>query len=133
MEDKELGHDLQRITEVAIIPERLLGDKTTKKILLGLRQLEGIKSIVLQGPSYISRKLDIGDQVIHPTVKVGKFLVEIEDVQVIEEIKYVCSECLPFSYDISVSTYRRKPTVTTSMGKIPVKALGMLRMEEERE
>jgi len=71
--------------------------------------------------------MKIGDQVIKPSVKVGKFIIEIEEEGVVEEMRRICDSFLPFSY-ISVSKYkRRKPTVSEYLGKKPVKELGVLK------
>ncbi|MHC1635658.1 MAG: methyl-coenzyme M reductase operon protein D [Candidatus Methanospirareceae archaeon] len=123
--------DFQQVTEVVVIPERLLGDTTTKNILSELRDVKGIRGIIIQGPSYITRTMKIGDQVIKPSVKVGKFIIEIEEEGVVEEIRRICDSFLPFGYIISVSKYkRRKPTVSEYLGKKPVKELGVLRKKE---
>ena len=121
-----MEEDFQQVTEVVVIPERLLGDTTTKNILSELRNVKGIRGIIIQGPSYITRTMKIGDQVIKPSVKVGKFIIEIEEEGVVEEIRRICF--LPFGYIISVSKHkRRKPTVSEYLGKKPVKELGVLR------
>jgi len=52
--------DFQQVTEVVVIPERLLGDTTTKNILSELQNVKGIKGIIIQGPSYITRTMKIG-------------------------------------------------------------------------
>lgn len=131
VEDEGDENKLQQVTEVVVIPERLLGDKTTKNILTGLQYVDGINGIVLQGPGYMSRKLNIGGQTIEPSVKVGKLFIEIEkeSVSVIEEIKRVCNEFLSFGYTLIVNTYKKSkyPTVSALTGRKAVKDLGILK------
>ncbi|HEC57197.1 MAG TPA: hypothetical protein ENI32_04870 [Candidatus Syntrophoarchaeum butanivorans] len=119
--------DEEYYQEVVIIPERLLGDETTEKLLERFQAIDGIVNIILQGPNYLSRHLRVGEQKIHTTVKVGKIFIGISKESTIDEIKGVCDDILAFPYDLAVGRFSKtRPTVSDALGKSSYRDIGIL-------
>ncbi|MDF2957162.1 MAG: Methyl coenzyme M reductase [Candidatus Alkanophagales archaeon MCA70_species_1] len=120
---------LREVIQVVVIPDRLLGDETTGKLLERLRKVEGIKGIILQGPYYARRKIKVGDQSFETTVKVGKIFIEVEDESLMEEIAEVCRNVLPFGFYTHINRYYAKPVSEHLQKKPVVKDLGVIKRE----
>ena len=102
--------------DIEIFPHRYLGADTTENLLKDLDEIEGVKRMVLQGqrlPPAESRHPDrriitLKGQEIDLQVKTGRVLMEIEEEAVIDEVRDVCENHLPFGFNIHVGTYIRK-------------------------
>ncbi|MHC1579362.1 MAG: methyl-coenzyme M reductase operon protein D [Candidatus Alkanophagales archaeon] len=120
---------LREVKQVVVIPDRLLGDETTGKLLEELRKVEGVKGIILQGPYYTRRRIRVGDQSFETTVKVGKIFIEVEDESLMEEITEVCRSVLPFGFYTHINRYYAKPASEHLRKKPAVKELGVIKRE----
>jgi methyl-coenzyme M reductase subunit D len=106
--------------DIEIFPHRLLSSDTTERLLNDLEMVEGIKKIVIQGQRLPSedinperRKITIKGQEIDLQVKTGRVLMEIEDEEIIEEIRPICETNLPFGFNVHVGTFIRKQKTVT--------------------
>jgi methyl-coenzyme M reductase subunit D len=106
--------------DIEIFPHRLLSSDTTERLLNDLEMVEGIKKIVIQGQRLPSedinperRKITIKGEEIDLQVKTGRVLMEIEDEEIIEEIRSVCDTNLPFGFNVHVGTFIRKQKTVT--------------------
>ena len=101
--------------DIEIFPHRLLSANTTERLLNDLETVEGIKKIVIQGQRLPSedinperRTIKIKGEEIDLQVQTGRVLMDIEDEEIIDEIKAVCDTNLPFGYNVHVGTFIRK-------------------------
>jgi methyl-coenzyme M reductase subunit D len=106
--------------DIEIFPHRLLSADTTEKLLNDLEAVEGIKRMVIQGqrlpPEEINperKKIKIKGEEIDLQVQTGRVLMEIEDEEIIDEIRAVCENNLPFGFNIHVGTFIRKQKTVT--------------------
>lgn len=109
--------------DIEIFPHRLLSADTTEKLLNNLEELEGIKRMVIQGQRLPQAKenpdrrvITILGEEVDLQVKTGRVLMEIEDEEIIEDVKTICDDILPFGYNVHVGTFiRKQKTVTDDM------------------
>jgi methyl-coenzyme M reductase subunit D len=109
--------------DIEIFPHRLLSADTTEKLLNNLEELEGVKRMVIQGQRLPQteenpdrRVITILGEEVDLQVKTGRVLMEIEEEEIIEEVKTICDATLPFGYNIHVGTFiRKQKTVTDDM------------------
>jgi methyl-coenzyme M reductase subunit D len=101
--------------DIEIFPHRLLSADTTEKLLNDLEELEGVKKMVIQGQRLPQseenpdrRVITILGEKIDLQVKTGRVFIEIQDEEAIEEVKIICTDHLPFGFDIHVGTFIRK-------------------------
>jgi methyl-coenzyme M reductase subunit D len=106
--------------DIEIFPHRLLSADTTEKLLNDLNAVEGVNKMVIQGqrlpPEEVNkerRKVTIKGEEIDLQVQTGRVLMDIEDEEVIDEIRDICDERLPFGYNIHVGTFIRKQKTVT--------------------
>jgi methyl-coenzyme M reductase subunit D len=93
--------------DIEIFPHRLLSADTTEKLLNNLEEIE-------DNPD--RRVITILGEEVDLQVKTGRVLMEIEDEAVIEQVKIICEDHLPFGYNIHVGTFiRKQKTVTDDM------------------
>ncbi|OEC86851.1 MULTISPECIES: methyl-coenzyme M reductase operon protein D [Methanobacterium] len=126
--------------DIEIFPHRYLSADTTENLLKDLDEIGGVKRMVLQGqrlPPAESghpdrRIITLKGQEIDLQVKTGRILIEIEAEPVIDELRDVCENHLPFGFNIHVGTYiRRQKTVTDKLkygeklGEIPDELIGL--------
>ena len=125
--------------DIEIFPHRLLSTETTEKLLNDLEEVEGIKRMVIQGqrlpPEEINperRFITIKGEKVDLQVKTGRVLMEIEEEDIIEELKPICENHLPFGYNIHVGTFIRKQKTVSddlkygkSVDDIPDEMLGL--------
>jgi methyl-coenzyme M reductase subunit D len=102
--------------EVVIFPNRLCSDETVAKFLDGLKQVEGIIKVILQGPHTFDstkRVIKVGKQELILDIQVGKFFVEIEQPEVIISIREVADEVFAqFGYRIGAGRYTKYQKTT---------------------
>ena len=106
--------------DIEIFPHRLLSADTTEKLLNDLEDLKGVKRMVIQGqrlpPEEINPErqfITVKGEKIDLQVKTGRIMMEIEEEEIIEEVKKICDEILPFGYNIHVGTFIRKQKTVT--------------------
>ena len=122
------------LPEILIFPNRLLKADTTEKLLNKVYEVPHVRQINISGeglPAVLGSGPGKGLPNEHPerrviTVKgkqvelrllVGRVFVEIDDIdyvqQALEEIEQICTEVLPFGFNLEVGRYSKyKPTVT---------------------
>lgn len=115
--------------DIEIFPHRLLNVETTEKLLIDLETIDAINRIVLHGRKLApdetysqARFITIKNEKIDLHVKTGRVLIEINEEKVEnidefkEEIRGVCSESLPFGFNLSEGTFiRKQKTVSDSL------------------
>ncbi|HMK54384.1 MAG TPA: methyl-coenzyme M reductase operon protein D [Methanobacteriaceae archaeon] len=107
--------------DIEIFPHRLLSADTTEKLLNDLEGIKGVKRMVLQGQRLPPkegedpdrRTIIIHDEEVDLQVKTGRVLMEIEEEELIDEIRTICDERLPFGYNVHVGTFIRKQKTVT--------------------
>lgn len=106
--------------DIEIFPHRLLSADTTEKLLNDLEELDGVKRMVIQGQRLPEdennpdrRVITILDEEVDLQVKTGRVLMEIEMEEVIDDVKDICEDLLPFGYNIHVGTFIRKQKTVT--------------------
>ncbi|MBZ9570287.1 methyl-coenzyme M reductase operon protein D [Methanobrevibacter sp. TMH8] len=128
--------------DIEVFPHRVLGADTTEKLLNGIEGLDDVKRTVIQGPrlppedpnenpKYADRRrITVNGKEVELKVKTGRIFVEISNESTIDEIKEICSEHLPFGFDINIGKYiRTQKTVSDSIkygdADIPDELIGM--------
>jgi methyl-coenzyme M reductase subunit D len=125
--------------DIEIFPHRLLSADTTEKLLNDLEELKGVKRMVIQGERLPQteenpdrRLITILGEEVDLQVKTGRIFMEIEEEDIIEEVKTICTGHLPFGYNIHVGTFIRKhKTVSDNLkygeasDKIPEEMFGL--------
>jgi len=110
--------------DIEIFPHRYLSSDTTENLLKDLDEIEGVKKMVIHSqklPPTESghpdrRIITIKGQKIDLQVKTGRILMEIEEESVIDELRNVCKNHLPFGFNINNGTYiRKQKTVSDSL------------------
>jgi methyl-coenzyme M reductase subunit D len=107
--------------DIEIFPHRLLNADTTEKLLNDFENIKGVKRMVLQGQRLPPKEGDDPDRktiIIHGEevdlqVKTGRVLLEIEEEEIIDQIRTICDENLTFGYNIHVGTFIRKHKTVT--------------------
>ena len=106
--------------DIEIFPHRLLSADTTERLLNDLETVNGIKRIVIQGQRLPSedinpehRTITIKGEEIDLQIQTGRVLMEIEDEEIIDDIRTVCKENLPFGFNVHVGTFIRKQKTVT--------------------
>ena len=102
--------------DIEIFPHRYLSADTTENLLKDLDEIEGVKRMILQGQRLPPaekghpdrRIITLNGEEIELQVKTGRVLMEIEEEAVIEEVRDVCENHLPFGFNIHAGTYIRK-------------------------
>ncbi|NYB52104.1 MAG: methyl-coenzyme M reductase operon protein D [Methanobacteriaceae archaeon] len=114
-----MGVEAQK-TDIEIFPHRLLGCKTTEKLLTDLKDIDAVNRIVLHGrkmppengeePRFITIK---GEKIdLH--IKTGRVLIEITTQEVEdpdefhENVRNICRRHLPFGFNLTEGTFIRK-------------------------
>lgn len=116
--------------QIEIFPKRLLFPETAQKLLSRIVELDGIERMVIFGeklPAYVpsgpatglpvehrERKvIKVGDEVFELTVQVGRIRLELRSRDLIEQIREICDETLPFGYILREGLFfPKKPTIT---------------------
>lgn len=110
--------------DIEIFPHRILSANTTEKLLNDLEEVEGIKKIVIQGQRLPSEDINperkvitVKGEKIDLQVQTGRVLMEIEDEEVIDDIRDVCDDHLHFGFNIHIGTFIRKQKTVTDQIK----------------
>ena len=102
----------EQVREVIVRPNRLLGDESTVNFLEMIQCVPGIQNIVFQGPNCPPRELMVGDQPITVSVTVDGIFIEVEDKNVMNDIKMVCKEALTCACAFEFREYIRPSRVS---------------------
>jgi len=128
--------------DIEVFPHRVLGVDTTEKLLNGIESISGVKRTVIQGPRLPPedpnedpryserRKITVNGKEVDLKVKTGRIFVEISNESIINEIKGVCNEYIPFGFDINIGKYiRTQKTVSDNIkygdSDVPDELVGM--------
>ena len=126
--------------DIEIFPHRLLNVDTAERLLNDLDGIKGIKRMLIHGPRLPPvreghpdrRTIVIGGEEVDVQVKPGRILLEIESEEVIDDIKEVCEEHLPFGYNIHIGHFIRKQKTVSDqlkygeeLDKIPDEMVGL--------
>jgi methyl-coenzyme M reductase subunit D len=109
--------------DIEIFPHRLLNLDTAEKLLNDLDAIDGIKRMLIHGPrlppvneGHPDRTIIVSGEEVNVQVKPGRIILEIESEEVIEDVKEICEENLPFGYNIHLGKFiRKQKTVTDTM------------------
>jgi methyl-coenzyme M reductase subunit D len=109
--------------DIEIFPHRLLNLDTAERLLNDLDAIDGIKRMLIHGPrlppvneGHPDRTIVVSGEEVNVQVKPGRILLEIESEEVIEDVKEICEENLPFGYNIHLGKFiRKQKTVTDTM------------------
>jgi methyl-coenzyme M reductase subunit D len=109
--------------DIEIFPHRLLNLDTAEKVLNDLDAIDGIKRMLIHGPrlppvneGHPDRTIIVSGEEVNVQVKPGRIILEIESEEVIEDVKEICEENLPFGYNIHLGKFiRKQKTVTDTM------------------
>ena len=101
--------------DIEIFPHRLLSADTTESLLNALDEIDGVKTIVLQGqrlpPEAINSDhttITVKGEEVDLQVKTGRVLMEIDTEDTIELVRQKCEENLSFGFNVHVGTFIRK-------------------------
>ena len=126
--------------DIEIFPHRLLNVDTAERLLNDLDGIDGIKRMLIHGPRLPPvreghpdrRTIIVNGEEINVQVKPGRILLEIESEEVIEDVREVCEEHLPFGYNIHIGHFIRKQKTVTDkikygeeLDKIPDEMVGL--------
>jgi methyl-coenzyme M reductase subunit D len=126
--------------DIEIFPHRLLNVDTAERLLNDLDGIKGIKRMLIHGPRLPPvreghpdrRTIVVSGEEVEVQVKPGRILLEIESEEVIEDVREVCEEHLPFGYNIHIGHFIRKQKTVTDqlkygeeLDKIPDEMVGL--------
>ncbi len=125
--------------DIEIFPHRLLSAETTERLLNDLEGIEGIKRIVIQGQrlppketNQEHRTITIKGEEIDLQVQTGRILMDIEDEEIIDDVRSICEDNLSFGFNLHVGTFIRKHKTVTdnlkygeTLKKIPDEMVGL--------
>ena len=126
--------------DIEIFPHRLLNVDTAERLLNDLDSVEGIKRMLIHGPRLPPvreghpdrRTIIVSGEEIDVQVKPGRILLEIESEEVIDDVKEVCEDHLPFGYNIHIGHFIRKQKTVSDqlkygeeLDKIPDEMVGL--------
>jgi len=122
------------LPEILIFPTRLLKAETTEKLLNKLYEVPHVRQVNISGESlpavlgsgpgkglgneHPERKvINVKGKEVELRLLVGRVFVEIDDIdnvqQALEEIDAICTDLMPFGFNLEVGRYSKyKPTVT---------------------
>ena len=116
--------------QIEIFTERLLNPETVERLVTEFAKIEGITRLIMHGPRIAAavpegpakgtpnvhaarRHIQVGQQDVELGVQVGRFWLELEDEDVIEQVEEVSRRILPCGFQINRGLYiRTRPTQT---------------------
>jgi methyl-coenzyme M reductase subunit D len=116
--------------QIEIFTERLLNPETVERLVTEFAKIEGITRLIMHGPRIAAavpegpakgtpnvhaarRHIQVGQQDVELGVQVGRFWLELEDEDVIEQVEEVSRRILPCGFHINRGLYiRTRPTQT---------------------
>ncbi|MBI5679806.1 MAG: methyl-coenzyme M reductase operon protein D [Methanobacterium sp.] len=111
--------------DIEIFPHRLLNVDTAEKLLNSLDSIQGIKKMVIHGPRLPPvreghsdrRTMVVNGEEVNVQVKPGRILLDIESEDIIDNIKEICEDDLPFGFNIHIGHFIRKQKTVTDQLK----------------
>ena len=111
--------------DIEIFPHRLLNVDTAERLLNDLDGIDGIKRMLIHGPKLPPvkeghsdrRTMIISGEEVNVQVKPGRILLEIESEEVIDKIREVCEDAIPFGFNIHIGHFIRKQKTVTDQLK----------------
>ena len=116
--------------DIEIFPHRLLNVETTENLLIDLEKVNAVNRMVLHGRRLSpeetgkenSRFITIKGEKIDLHVKTGRVLIELDEEKVDDpdqlssEIREICTNNLPFGFNLTEGTFiRKEKTVTDAL------------------
>lgn len=126
--------------DIEIFPHRLLNVDTAERLLNDLDRVKGIQRMLIHGPRLPPvreghpdrRTMTISGEEVEVQVKPGRILLEIESEEVIEDVREICEDHLPFGYNIHIGHFIRKQKTVSDklkygeeLDKIPDEMVGL--------
>jgi len=126
--------------DIEIFPHRLLNVDTAERLLNDLDRVKGIHRMLIHGPRLPPvreghpdrRTMTISGEEVEVQVKPGRILLEIESEEVIEDVREICEDHLPFGYNIHIGHFIRKQKTVSDklkygeeLDKIPDEMVGL--------
>lgn len=97
--------------EIELFPNRILGAKTAEKLLNKIFEIEGVEGVLIQGPrvkSDLREKIVVKGEERELSVAVSRLILRSKDVdRVLEKLKEVCENLLPFGYSIRIGKFTK--------------------------
>ena len=122
------------MVEIEIMPERLLNDETAIKFLNRVRKISGIIQIMIHGPRYEKRNIYLGKNLVPLMIKIGRFWIEIEDENIVNDIRIICEDLFPFGYRIQPKRFLKRFTgIGDSVSGSPVFKVNLINENEDLE
>lgn len=111
--------------DIEIFPHRLLNVDTAERLLNSLDSIQGIKKMVIHGPRLPPvreghsdrRTMIVNGEEVNVQVKPGRILLDIESEDIIDNIREICEDGLPFGYNIHIGHFIRKQKTVTDQLK----------------
>ena len=117
------------LMQIEVFPQRVLNVETAQKLLDELNNINGITRMVVHGPRLpkesVSDLLDgkfnpqgktylnIKGEKVELSVQVGRIWIEIENADVVEQVRLAAEKALPFPFEMYDGVYiRTKKTLT---------------------
>ncbi len=92
--------------EVEVFPYRFPSDETVTNFLKKIREVKGIVQVVMQGPSvFYRRRIKIGEKVIPLNIQVGRFWIEMQELEELEKLREICAEVFPYGFEMRVGKF----------------------------
>ena len=92
--------------EVEVFPYRLPSDETVSRFLTLLREMGGVCRVMMLGPSISYRKvIRVGEKPITLYIQVGKFWVEMESLERLEDLRRICQQVFPYGFELRVGRF----------------------------
>ena len=130
----DYASDTEDLLQVEIFPERLLTAKTAQKLLNEFNKLDGVTRMAIHGPripltvpagpgkgkdvDHPSRQvIQVADTALELTVCVGRFWLEVANVDVKEEVRAICELILPFPFMFKEGTFFHKKATVSDYAK----------------
>src|SRR3990172_12194836 len=116
--------------QVKVFPQRLLLPQTAEKVLNEIDQVKGVIRMLINGKNLPRKvtcgpgtgsdvnhpdreKIHVGDCALELHIIVGEILVEVEDENVVENVKTACERALPFPFEFKRGHFiKRRPTLS---------------------
>jgi methyl-coenzyme M reductase subunit D len=97
--------------EIEILPNRILGAKTTERLLDRVSGIEGVEGFILQGPrvkSDVREKIVFKDREMELSVAVSRIILRSKNAdKVVERLHEICRDLLPFGYSIRIGKFTK--------------------------
>lgn len=97
--------------EVEIFPFRILGAKTTEKLLGRISEIEEVEGVIIQGPrvkSDAKEKIVVKGEEMELSVAVSRLILRSKNAEkLVEKLEAVCKELLPFGYSIRIGKFTK--------------------------